>query len=188
MSQRKVNYISNDNIENIKSDRVLTSNRKRSSVNIERNVNYNKEESKKENQKIKKESYKFKNSMYNNRPQSNKGLFLSDNKDKIIKKSANFKILPSHLSGINDLISHTNRLFLYKSKMNMNINSNLENLVNERNMFNKFKNYLDSTNLRLSKLTKKSKTSYNFQKSKDVNDVVMGKINNLLNKFQNDES
>lgn len=179
------NFNKDESIDNKKSDRVLSSNRNKALSFKEKEDLI---EPKKKNEKIKKESFKFKNSMYNNRPRSITGLFLSNNKDKIIKNSSNFKILPSHLSGINDLISHTNRLFLYKSKMNMNMNSNSENLVNERNMFIKFKNYIDSTNLRLSKLTKKSKTSYNFQKSKDVNDVVMGKINNLLNKFQNDEN
>ena len=109
---------------------------------------------------------------------------ISENNDKLIRTGGNYKILPSHLSGLSNLVEHTNQLFLYKSRMNHS--SKVNNLMNERNMFNKFKNYIDKTNGRIRSISKKGNFTTRFDSKVDMDEVILGKIDNILNKFKTD--
>lgn len=109
---------------------------------------------------------------------------MAENRDKLVRTGGNYKILPTHLSGLTKLVEHTNRLFLYKSRMNSS--SKVNNLMNERNMFNKFRNYIEKTNSRLKSISKRNQISNRFDSKIEVDDIIIGKIDNLLNKFKVD--
>ena len=183
--------------------RPLTSINNKMNNNINININYN---SSKNNSvinncinssrlKSKEYSKKFlylkdknKISHFNSKQQINNEIELSKNKDKLIKKTNKFSVLPIHLESINSLVNHTNRLFLYKTRSGF-INNNNKNFLEERNMFLKFKKLIDNNAVKINKITRNmhlDKNSTNESQKIDPNEAVINKINKLLYKFKND--
>lgn len=63
-----------------------------------------------------------------------KDMIIAKNKDKLVKTGA-FGVLPSHSEALRNLVDQTNKLFLYKQKVNSKDDS--------KNIFNKFQKNID---------------------------------------------
>jgi hypothetical protein len=94
---------------------------------------------------------------------------MSKNKDKLYRKGG-FHIAASNTDGFQSLVEQTNRLFLYKLKMNGS--------AKKQNVFNRFTDIMDK---KLDKLNKiKKETKIKDEEQYEPTDKILMDINNMI--------
>ena len=102
-----------------------------------------------------------------------KNIKVAKNGDKLLK-SGIFQILPAHSDGFKSLVEHTNRLFIYKSKMKPD--------HGKKNIFDRFTNFMDKNISKLDKIKNRME-----EKEYEIGNKIVTNINNLIVNLEKDD-